>query len=297
MKKHLSLLITFFLLFSGSLHAKCIGLVPVWNTGDTEATCRAKQNRTEPRQPENPAPKKDVRKINDYNQGPGSGHHNININTDRPPRNPYSEISRRHNYFTPSVHQARLEMSPYIIPNASQFDEPGMPEQLFPGNGLAWEYWINKSLGAGILLQQFSVSGGRGFDPIQYTDSSGDVHSIGHPGAVNRLKYNVYIPYVVIDGVLSEEWSMGARLGIGRVSVEAEYNESKVGSGNQKYDDNFSMLIDVYFGYKIRGFILGSAFRYINARSDTNDYLEYMNLGGVQFVLFAQFMIPSLGEL
>lgn len=273
--------------FPSTLSAACIGGIAVVGTGDTNATCRAKKNQTEV--PDEP-PDQTI------NEGRGSGKGNTNIFLDDPVTDRRNSYEQSSSDFIPTVHQIRAEMALYMIPGAYQFDEGGMPERTFP-NGLAYEYSFNKTLSFGFLYQQWSKNGGKDFDPITYKDSSGDVHSIASPGAINRLKYELYLPYIAVNAPLSPRWHLGLRFGIGRVEVEAEYNESKIKSGNSQYSDNTSMLVDMFVEYWVRGFRLGGFLRYIQSQHETTNYLEYMNLGSAQFGISCQFTLETLGVL
>ena len=197
---------------------------------------------------------------------------------------------------TLTAHQTRVEIAPYVIPGAYQFDEPGMPEQFF-FNGFAWEYYLNKTLGFGILYQKFAKTGGKDFDPVIYTDSSGDVHAVAFPGAVKRLQYTAYIPYITINAKISPFWCLGGRIGVGRLEVEAEYDESQISSGSTKHIDNTAMLFDLFVERWFSGARIGGALRYITARTDTSNYIEYVNMGSAQMVIYAQFTLKPLGLL
>lgn len=283
-----------FLSFRHDVSAACIGNIPVFGSGDTKATCKAKQGEipaqeVQPQTETKPEPTQN-------NQGVGSGAHNTNFIVGDLPSSQSQETLEEDSGLVLTTHQVRIEIAPYVIPGAYQLDKPGMPERVF-FNGFAWEYYINKTLGFGLLWQEWSKTGARNFDPITYTDSSGDIHTLGLPGAVNRLKYTLYIPYVTINAKLAPKWCLGGRFGIGHVGVEAEYNESKINSGNSKYSDNASMLVDLFIERWFSGARIGGALRYINAQTDTTDYLQYINLGSAQVVFYAQFTIKAFGLL
>jgi len=273
-------LIILLLVCPASSFAGCIGSVPIVNTNDTWESCKRKS--------ETPPPK--------TNTGPGSGENNINVfqspltSSETDKKSDQTAIS---NVIT--RHQVRIELAPYVIPGAYQFDDPGMTEKLM-FNGAAWEYYLNKSFAIGFLYQEWAKAGGRDFKTIQYTDASGDVHNMGNPGAIDRLKYTSYLPYVSVNANLAPRWALGLRFGLGHVGVEAEYKDSS-GESNKSYEDNTSMLFDMFLQWRWDDALIGGNVRYINARNDTDDYLEYMNMGSAQIVIYVQWMLRPLGLL
>ncbi len=281
--------------FSQNLSASCIGSIPVFGTGSTKEDCKKKSQ-----SPAEISPEEDDEIDNEippFYQGTGAGTHNTNVILGSQPFvNQSSPSAESDSGLILTTHQVRIELAPYIMPGAYQFDDPGLPERVFL-NGFSWEYYLNKTLGFGILYQEWSRSGGRDFKPISFRDSSGDTHDVAFPGAVQRLKYTLYIPYVTINAKLSPLWCLGGRFGIGHVGVEAEYNESQISSGNTKYSDNTSLLFDLFLERWFSGARVGTALRYISARTDTDDYLEYMNMGSAQVVLYVQFTLKPLGLL
>ena len=283
-------LFCFVFCFYQNASAACMGLIPVYGTGDTKETCKAKKHGIQPEKPT---------ETSTTNEGIGSGTHNTNVilgaltgeNSDKKE----NEIDS-YNALKPSIHQIRVEMTLYMIPSAYQFDTPGMPERAPLPNGVAYEYYLNPSLAFGVLYQKLDKSGGRSFDPISYTDASGDTYIIGYPGAIDRLKYTSYIPYVALNARLAQSWYIGGRLGIGRVEVEAEFNGSDK-SGGKKFIDNTSMLFDLYVEKWLRGVRCGAGLRYIMAQNDTADYLEYMNMGSAQVMIHFQWTLETFGLL
>jgi len=196
-----------------------------------------------------------------------------------------------------------VELMPFVIPGAYQFDEPGMPEKFFV-NGAAWDYYLNESFGIGLLWQQWAKDGGRGFDPIIHSDTSGDT-AVFFPGAIDRIKYTTYMPYITINSPLgSPTWNGVFRLGIGRTQAEIQYKTIdgvKYPGAEQPQDiiiaDQTSVMFDLGVERWTYGAKIGGALRYINARHDTSDYREYVNLGSAQVVFYVQFMLRPLGLL
>ncbi len=146
-------------------------------------------------------------------------------------------------------------------------------------------------------MQEWSKSGGKSFDAVTFTDSSGDVHNIAFPGAINRLKYRHIIPYITINGPISPIYSIGGRIGVGRVDVQAEYDSGVAHSGNTKFADNAALLVDLFVERHWRGTVGGVALRYISARNDTSNYNEYINMGSAQVVVYFEFLLETLGLL
>lgn len=277
------------LLSVSSASAACMGLIPVYGTGSTKEDCKKKKHGIQEEKPAETI----------QNEGVGSGTHNTNVIlgalTGENKSKAENDVAS-YNALKPSIHQIRMEMAVYMIPSAYQFDTPGMPERAPLPNGVAYEYYLNPSLAFGILYQKLDKSGGRGFDPISYVDSSGDTHIIGYPGAIDRLKYTSYIPYVALNARLAQSWYIGGRLGIGRVEIDAEFNGSDK-SGSKKYIDNTSMLFDLYVEKWFRGVRAGAGLRYVMAQNDTADYLEYMNMGSAQVMIHFQWTLETFGLL
>lgn len=292
---HKFVIIIIFSFFTFDVSAACIGSVPVWGSKDTKASCAEKQagikTSPPPRQIQQPipAPQSQTPQIN---QGAGS---NVFMNGFQ------TGTSKTKNQTVDSdliltVHQIRFEIAPYVIPGAYQFDEPGTPANIL-SPGLAWEYYFNKTVGVGLLWQEFDKSGGKSFNDIThtYTDPSGDSHTatIAKPGDLSHLKYRVIIPYVSVTGKLAPTWALGGRVGIGRVQVEAEYKNS----ANIEHADNSALLFDLFLEKWYSGMRVGGALRYLNARSDTNDYTKYINLGSAQAIIYVQITLKNLGVL
>lgn len=261
-----------------SISAACIGSVPVYGTKSTWEDC---------------AKKDPPQSINNKSSGQ---HNNVNIYPqNNPPRNsPETNTETSRASREVARHQARIELTMWVIPGADHFDTPGMPEKFF-FNGAAYEYALNKNLFFGVLLQQFAKTGGRDFNDVSYTDASGDARVIASPGALERLQYTAYIPYVSVYDNLSGPWGAGFRFGIGRIEVDAEYKDSS-GMGNKKFDDNTAMLIDAFLDWTWGDFRLGAYVRYVISNNDSNDYLDYLDMGGSQVGLSAQWMFRDLGS-
>lgn len=265
--------------FPISAFASCLGSVPLYGSGATWEDCqkKSKDNKPETR-----------------NSGPGAGHNNVNVWT-APPNSAESssESSERGDRDLIARHQVRLEISAWVISGADNFDKPGMPEKFF-FNGGSWEYYLNPNLSFGILFQQFSKTGGRDFDDIAYQDASGDTHILASPGSLDRLQTTIYMPYVGIHSYLTDKWGAGFRFGIGRVEAAAEYSDSS-GMSNKSYDDNTAMMIDAYLDYRWGDVKIGSYVRYVVSNNDSNNYLEYLDMGSAQVGISAQWMIRDLG--
>lgn len=310
-------IIFFILLFSLTINnasGACLGKTPVWGTGDDKISCREKQQLKKEAQQLKIQKKRqklanEKRRLRMNNQGIGSGEGNTNVILGG-----LSEImsGRRANensgmsQIEITQHQFRVELMPYVIPGAYQFDAPGAPENFFI-NGLAWEYYLNENLGFGFLWQEWSKTGSQGFDPImaQQRDGSGDT-AIFFPGDVERISYRSMIPYVTINSQLgSPEWVAIGRVGVGITQAQVEYKSiNKIlyplasQPGNKSYQDSTSLMFDLAIErWTESGTRLGGALRYINGRNETSNYLEYINLSSAQIVFYVQFMLKPLGLL
>ena len=268
----------FIFCFANNASAACMGIIPVFGTGDTKETCKAKKYGDA--EEEKPEEKPEVKTENNTN---------VIIGDQSNKKQPDS-----YNALIPTIHQIRIELAPYIVPGAYQFDM-GMPERFMP-NGVAYEYYLNTNLAFGFLYQEISKTGSRGFDPVDYKDASGDTHTIAFPGAIDRLQYRLYIPYVSFNAKMAPTWCLGGRIGLGRVEVTAEYNGTDI-SGSKKFIDNTSLLVDLFFEKWYSGAKIGGALRYIESKTDTSNYLEYMNMGSAQIVLYVQFTLKTFGVL
>lgn len=309
----ISMLVILFLFLSVSAgFGACIGKTPIWGTGDDKLSCREKQ-RLKREEQELKIQKKRQKIANEKNkirnnQGIASGDGNTNVilgglqeilNGEQQPdyAGGYTEISQ---------HQVRVELMPYVIPGAYQFDTPGMPERFFI-NGLAWEYYVNKNLGFGFLWQEWSKTGSQGFDPVMagQRDGSGDV-AVFFPGDVERISYRTLLPYVTINAQLgSPQWVAIGRVGIGATQAKVEYKDINSTlhpfasqPGDETYMDMSSIMFDLALErWTEGGTRLGFALRYINARHETANYLEYVNMSSAQVLFYVQFMLRPLGLL
>jgi hypothetical protein len=292
--------------------AACVGKLPIFGTGDDRRSCAIKaelkkeEKQLEIQEREERIARK-KRAINNSGTGAGTGNTNVILGGLRDMTgNKLQEEPMETIVLT--QHQARVELMPYVIPGAYQFDAPGMPEKVF-FNGAAWEYYVNKNLGFGILWQEWAKRSGRKFDPVMnnHPDASGDYHSTAtvFPGGIDRIKYTLYIPYVTVNTQLgSPLWNGVFRCGIGRTQAEIEYNDINYLAypyATQSEDvtriDNTAIMFDLAVERWTYGFKLGGALRYVNARYDTMDYHDYISLSSAQFIIYAQFMIRPLGLL
>lgn len=299
-------------LFSGVVFGGCMGKIPVWGTGDDKISCREKQRlKKEEQQLKIQRKKQEIaeekRALNSPNIGSGHGNTNVVLGG-------LNEIfhgtQEQAEYSASSIeisqHQVRVEVMPYVIPGAYQFDAPGMPEQFFI-NGLAWEYFVNKNLGFGFLWQEWSKTGSQSFDPVMagQRDGSGDT-AIFFPGDVERISYRSLMPYVTINAQLgSPLWVAVGRVGIGSTQAKVEYKDiDKTANpfAEQPGDATYQSMSSIMFDLAIErwtegGTRLGFALRYVNARHETPNYLEYVNMSSAQAVFYVQFMLRPLGLL
>lgn len=290
----------------------CIGKTPIWGTGDDKISCREKQRLKKEEQSLKIQKKKqkiaDEKRRLRNNQGVASGDGNTNVilgglheilNGEQRSADVAGGVEI-------SQHQVRVELMPYVIPGAYQFDTPGMPERFFI-NGLAWEYYVNKNLGFGFLWQEWNKTGSQGFDPVMagQRDGSGDV-AVFFPGDVERISYRTLLPYVSINAQLgSPQWVAIGRVGIGATQAKVEYKSiDKVAHpfasqpGDETYLDMSSIMFDLAIEkWTEGGTRLGFALRYINARHETANYLEYVNMSSAQVIFYVQFMLRPLGLL
>jgi len=295
--------------YSVTIFGACMGGVPVWGTGDDRESCAIKQNLKKEEQQLNIQEKKkelELKRRGIENSGTGAGTGNTNvilggINDLIGGGNDNVEMAQAMPF---SQHQLRIELMPYVIPGAYQFDEPGMPKGY--SFGVAWEYYLNRNLGLGLVMQQWEKSGGRGFDPImsEQRDGSGDT-AVFFPGAIDSLRYTSYIAYASINAAISESWNSILRLGVGRTQIDVKYEDidyAKHPYAHQPDDNTYTDTASLIAGLAIEhiastGTRLGGEIRYHNARNDTDDYTEYLNMGSVQVVFYVQFMLTPLGLL
>jgi hypothetical protein len=300
-------------LLSHNALAACIGKTPVWGTGDDRISCQDKQQlKRQEQQLKIQKKRQDLANEKQRlrnNQGIASGDGNTNVilgglsdiinGTQRNEDADHASVEI-------SQHQVRVELMPYVIPGAYQFDTPGMPERFFI-NGLAWEYYVNRNLGFGFLWQEWNKTGGQSFDPVmaQQRDGSGDT-AIFFPGDVERISYRSLMPYVTINAQLgSPEWVAIGRVGVGPTQAKIEYkslNTTAHPYADQPADETYQDMASIMFDLAIEkwtegGTRLGFALRYINARYETTNYLEYVNMSSAQVVFYVQFMLRPLGLL
>ena len=306
-----AVIILFGYLFASPVFGACIGGAAVWGTGDDKASCLQKKKlKKEEQQLKIQKKERELeleRQSLQNNQGPGAGTGNTNVilggldmlmNGDQQENETAGEVVF-------SQHQVRIELMPYVVPGAYQFDDPGTPEQIF-FNGAAWEYFLNRNLGFGLSWQRWSKAGGKDFDPViaAQRDGSGDT-AVFFPGAIDRLQYTSYVLYATINAELAPSWMSVLRLGIGQTKVDVEYSDINAAANpyarqpaDNTYTDSASLMAGLAIEYiALTGTRIGGEIRYHNARYDTSDYTEYMNLGSTQIVFYMQFMLEPLGLL
>lgn len=315
MKRLIILICAILLLSLNNIYGACIGQRPIWGTGETRESCIEKQElkaeaeRLKIERKKQKLENERVR-LRNNNTGIGSGTGNNNVILSgleeiiAGKRNDKKDLD-----IIISLHQIRVELAAYVIPGAYQFDSPGTPERLFV-NGLAWEYYVNRNLGFGLLWQEWSKKGGRDFDPIKTTqyDESGDAFQSTKyfPGLIENISYRSIIPYVSINARLgSPLWVAIGRLGIGPTYASVKYksinrveNPYAEQPGDQTYTDGASLMFDLAIErWTLGGTRMGMFIRYINARNDTSNYLEYLNMSSAQIGFHVQFMLKPLGIL
>lgn len=297
---------------SGLALGACIGGKAVWGTGDDRVSCAKKQLLKKKRRDlEIERAEKELederQRINNSGTGSGTGNTNVILgglqdmlkpDKDSPDSPEIKDIPF-------SQHQLRVEWMPYVIPGAYHFDEPGMPGNILT-LGVAWEYFLNKNLGVGFLIQQWEKTGARNFDPVmtRQRDGSGDT-AVFFPGAVDRMKWTSYTVYATINAPLADNWMTILRLGFGRTQVDIEYsgvNPSDHPYAIQPKDATYTDDASLMGGLAIEkwtqgGTRIGAELRYHNARHNTSDYTEYVNMGSAQVIFYVQFMLKPLGLL
>lgn len=314
MKIKILFLLLFISLITSSIYAGCIGKHPVWGTGDDKKSClekqelKAEEKRLKFQQRKQKLENERLRlRANNTGVGSGTGNNNIILSG-------LEEIisGQKSGANQPDIviskHQVRIEFMSYVIPGAYQFDKPGMPKPLY--NGLAWEYYVDPNLGFGVLWQEWNKEGGRSFDPIKTTqyDESGDAfQATKHfPGHIDSISYRSIIPYVTINARLgSPLWVAIGRVGIGPTYASVKYKPINKASnpyadqpGDTTYTDGASLMFDLAIEkWTLGGTRMGGFIRYINARNDTSDYLEYLNMSSAQIGFYVQFMLRPLGLL
>lgn len=314
----------YFLIFSiiymlcggGVALGACIGGKPVWGTDDDRVSCARKQQlKEEKRKLELEKQERELaesrQRLYDGKKKSGNDAPNVIIGKlqDILPSKEKEESEAK---IILTKHQLRIELMPYLIPGAAQFDEPGTPEHIFP-NGAAWEYYLNPNLGFGIIIQRFHKIGGKSFDPIRNNvnvaagDATPDYQSrpVLFPGAIDRVTYTHLIPYATFNAQLgSPLWNAVCRFGIGMTKAHIQYkdiNTATYPNATQPDDvtrsDMGSLLFDIGVERWAENFKYGGALRYVKAKYDSNDYNKYFNMGSFQFVIYAQWMIRPLGLL
>jgi hypothetical protein len=315
MKRIITLICVMSLLSLNNIHAACLGKSPIWGTADTRESCIEKQElKAEEERLKIERKKQSLEnerlRLRNNNSGLGSGTGNNNIILSGLEELIAGKRSNKNNIdIVISKHQLRIELAAYVIPGAYQFDQPGTPERLFI-NGLAWEYYVNRNLGFGLLLQEWSKKGGRSFDPIKTTqyDESGDAFQSTKyfPGLIESISYRSIIPYVSINARLgSPLWVAIGRVGIGPTYAAVKYksvnktaNPYAEQPGDKTYTDGASLMFDLAIErWTLGGTRMGMFIRYINSRNDTSNYLEYLNMSSAQIGFHVQFMLKPLGIL
>jgi hypothetical protein len=293
--------------FMPQVYAACIGGVPVWGTGDTRGSCADKQRlKKEKRVLENEEEEREIEERRQrLNEPPAERSGLVDEIRAAIEGEPSEQVAALDIPW--SVHQFRVEFLPYAALGAHPFDEPGMPEQIYPpgGGGFAWEYFVNKNLGFGFLWQELRKEGGRDFDPVmaQQRDGSGDT-AVFFPGAVDEMKYSSYMLYASLNLEIAPQWIGVTRFGIGKTIVKVDYSDidqNQYPFARQTEDveiDSLSIMGGLGAEYMAQtGTRIGGELRYMSSRNDSSDYTEYFNTGGLQVVLYIQFMIQPLGLL
>lgn len=324
------LLMAVIMLFANSVNASCVKGKHVPLTSGNQELCdqeekldleKKKQELKEEQE------KLDARKqgINN-NSGLGSGEKNVNVVLGSLLGQTGNAASNSEADMKISKHQFRVELAFYTIPAAQGFDEPQMPE-VFMVNGLAYEWYLNKNFGIGFLWQRYNVTQGKDFDPItvqkEFTETVDVVGADGttqqatrtvtrevpvyFPGAINRISYERRLFYVTGNAELfSPVWNGVFRFGTGQSIAHIEYDDIDTSNERYKYakqpqnvshNANQTFYLDLGVERWTVGVKMGACFRFINAAPDTTDVMEYIGLGGSEFVFYVQLNIPGLGQI
>ena len=315
------------LTWSVDIYAGCIRTVPIWGTGSTRGECidkqelkrEAKELELEEERRTLEARRQKLRNKNNAGLVTGEGSSNVILGG-------LEQIlsGKKKDEIKPTIsisqHQVRVESLLYTFPAAAQFDTPGMPERPLLG-GVAWEYYINRNIGFGVLWQEWSRKGGRSFDSIKNnyyklpdtTDDTVKIDDISDfqsatyfPGHIDEIKYRHIGLYVSVNAQLgSPEWQGIGRFGFVMTDASVSYknidrlnNPYAEQPENTTYSDGMGMMFGLALERLFEGGMgVGGYVRYVSASNDTSNYLEYINLSSAQFGLYFRVMLEPLGLL
>ena len=228
--------------------------------------------------------------------------------------------------FAMPAHNIAVEWSGYHFSQSLQVGRT-MPDPVLMPTGFRYEWYFSKRFGFGVLYQQFMLKANKSFDPITVerditesvtiTNDQGEEEEatrevkrnvpLYFPGAINRFEYQRLMYFITANwglGADAPDWNMAVRFGSGMANTKVVYDSIDLSTDANKYatqpsDKEYSSGRPVFLDVAIQKWFQQTrvelAVRFVEADSDSANYLEYVRGGGTEIMLSATFGLPSLG--
>jgi hypothetical protein len=264
------------------------------------------------------------------NAGSQSGNSGTIINLDTGPSSTeQAEQSAMVHGLPIANHYVSIEWSGYHFPGWQTMDSRQMPDPILMPTGIGWTWWMSKNLGFGALYQQFILAGTKSFDPIterrtvtetvDIIDDEGNPGTatreeerdvpVSWPGSVERVEVQRLLYYMAFNFALGEsnQWNVSAKLGSDFYNnYRIKYSDVNLDDENSQYasqpeDRDITGKGLVFWEIAIErwyeGTRLSAYVRVVEGDNQAEDYMDYVDTGGIELGLSASFAIPALGYL
>jgi hypothetical protein len=225
--------------------------------------------------------------------------------------------------FGVTSHNVALEWSGYHFPQAPI--ERTMPDPVLMPTGLRYEWYFSKNFGFGLLYQQYVLTGWKNFDPITVereveetvtviNDQGQEVPAtrkvkrqvpVRFPGAVDSMQYQRLMYFATFNtGIGIKGYHLAIRFGSGMARGKVKYRDIDLSKDENKYatqpgDTEYSADQPFFFDASIERWFqqtrVSATVRFVEADNATEDYLDYIRVGGTEIVISATFGLPSFG--
>jgi len=320
--------------FDGDVYSACFRNKHIFGTSGNTKICQEQYNLTLQKQRDEVADRREkyeearAERRKQENSGNQSGNTGTIVNLGKAlTGNTDAEEAAMATGIALTRHNIGIEWGGYFFPGAYQFDRQMKQPVLMP-SGVRYEWYMSKNFGLGVIYQQYELSHTKSFDPIvetrtitetvtvldedgNETEASREIERevpLRWPGAIDSITYQRLLYFATFNAALGEysQWNIAIRFGSGMAKAEIKYNDIDMSTDENKYgeaprDREISASRPWVFDFAVQrwfeGTRVGAYVRFIEAANDTNTYLDYIDVGGMEVGITAMFSIPSFGYL
>jgi hypothetical protein len=228
--------------------------------------------------------------------------------------------------FAMPAHNIAIEWSGYHFSQSLQVGRT-MPDPVLMPTGFRYEWYFSKRFGFGVLYQQFMLKANKSFDPITVerditesvtiTNDQGEEEEatrevkrnvpLYFPGSVSRFEYQRLMYFITFNmgfGADVPDWNLALRFGSGmantkvvydQIDMSLESNEYATQPTDKEYSSSRPVFLDVGIQKWFQQTRVELGVRFVEADSDSANYLDFIRGGGTEIMLSATFGLPSFG--